>query len=219
MVNDNDDVQGAAFQSSDQMMRNKALSDGVIAIVITLLAFEIRVPELSAGQSLLQGLIAQWPLYLAFATSYGSIYIIWVNHQRMLAMMRGCDHNLTMLNGLMLLAISLIPFGTLLVVDYIDTDQRHVAAMIYSALFLALAAVFNIMFRYAVRARLLQIDPALRQFIEREYAISAVMYIVALVFASFNVTLSLIVNLGLALFYALPQKSPPPPPSQEIRVP
>jgi uncharacterized membrane protein len=216
---DDDELQSAAYQSSDQMMRNKALSDGVIAIVITLLAFEIRVPELEPGQSLINGILSQWPLYLAFATSYGSIYIIWVNHQRMIAMMRGSDHNLTILNGLMLLSISLIPFGTLLVAEYIDTPERHVAAMIYSGLFLLLAASFNLMFRYAVRAKLLVIDPAVRQMIQRQYGISAGMYILAFVLAGFNVTLSLMLNLGLALFYALPQRSPPPPPSQEIKVP
>jgi uncharacterized membrane protein len=197
-------VQDAPAQLSDQMTRIKALSDGVIAIVITLLAFEIRVPELGEGQSLLAALGAQWPIYLGFAASYATIYIIWVNHQRMLAMMRTTDHNLTILNGLMLLSIALIPFGTLLLVEFYQTADRHVAAMIYSGVFLLIAASFNLMFRYAVRARLLVIDEALSRFIRRQYLISAGMYSLAFSLAAFNVTLSLLLNLGLALYYALP---------------
>jgi uncharacterized membrane protein len=202
---DDDDALSSASQASDQMMRIKALSDGVIAIVITLLAFELRVPELEEGQSLLAALGRQWPIYLGFAASYATIYIIWVNHQRMLAMMRASDHSLTMLNGLMLLSISLIPFGTLLLVEFYQTGDRHIAAMIYSSIFLLTAAAFNFMFRYAVNARLIVVSEALSQFIKRQYFISAGMYSLAFALAAFNVTLSLTLNLGLALYYALPR--------------
>src|SRR5215831_16686494 len=60
--------------------RLEAFSDGVFAIAATLLVLELRVPTpdaLPEGESLRQALLHEWPSYLAFGTSFVTIFIMW----------------------------------------------------------------------------------------------------------------------------------------------
>jgi hypothetical protein len=60
--------------------RIEAFSDGVFAIAITLLVLDLKVPrDLAGGRSLAQVLLAQWPAYLTFVTSFMTILVMWVN--------------------------------------------------------------------------------------------------------------------------------------------
>ena len=64
-------------------LRVEAFSDGVIAIAITLLVLEIRVPELHAtddGRELWSALKDLWRSYFGYALSFVTIGIMWVNH-------------------------------------------------------------------------------------------------------------------------------------------
>jgi uncharacterized membrane protein len=60
--------------------RTEAFSDGVFAIVITLLVLDLRPPQVRPGH-LLSGLIQQWPAYLAYVTSYIYVAVVWLNHK------------------------------------------------------------------------------------------------------------------------------------------
>ena len=73
-----------ALQGSDDAKetgRLEAFSDGVFAIVITLLALDIKGPPVDEARgALLSALLAQWPIYLGFVTSFATIGIMWINH-------------------------------------------------------------------------------------------------------------------------------------------
>jgi hypothetical protein len=56
--------------------RVEAFSDGVLAIAITLLVLDLKVPEAHVGH----GLLEQWPTYLAYLSSFLFIGVVWVNH-------------------------------------------------------------------------------------------------------------------------------------------
>ena len=74
--------------------RLEAFSDGVFAIAITLLILEVKVPHLpeeGGGRSLLSALAALWPSYLAYLTSFVTIFIMWANHHAMFTYIRRCD--------------------------------------------------------------------------------------------------------------------------------
>src|SRR6266581_5451932 len=65
--------------------RIEAFSDGVFAVAITLLVFDLKVPQPLAGDTLSitglgSALLHQWPSYLAFVTSFATILIMWVSH-------------------------------------------------------------------------------------------------------------------------------------------
>jgi uncharacterized membrane protein len=65
--------------------RLEAFSDGVLAIVITIMVLELRPPE----GTTFEDLFALWPKFLAYAMSFAYIAIYWVNHHHLVA---GCAH-------------------------------------------------------------------------------------------------------------------------------
>jgi len=78
--------------------RLEALSDGVVAIVITLLIIEIGVPHVDAGQSLAAELRNLWPSYAGYALSFVTIGVMWMNHHEMFRDIERTDHNVVVLN-------------------------------------------------------------------------------------------------------------------------
>jgi len=72
--------------------RLEAFSDGVLAVVITLLVLDIKVPSTSSSHTLAHDLLQNWPNYAAYVTSFITIGIIWINHH---AMITGCARPIT----------------------------------------------------------------------------------------------------------------------------
>src|SRR5215470_20063356 len=91
--------------------RVEAFSDGMFAIAITLLILELKVPTPAAGR-LTAALLRQWPSYLAFLLSFAFIGIMWMNHHRMFTHIRRSNYTLLVLNLLLLLGITAVPFPT-----------------------------------------------------------------------------------------------------------
>jgi uncharacterized membrane protein len=90
--------------------RLETFSDGVIAIAITLLILEIKVPHPALGQSLADALAHEWPSYAAYVVSFLTIGIIWVNHHHMFTLIGRANHTFLMLNVVFLMFIAAIPF-------------------------------------------------------------------------------------------------------------
>jgi uncharacterized membrane protein len=190
--------------------RIEAFSDGVFAIAITLLVLDLKVPhELRAGQTLSAALVAQWPVYLAFTTSFATILIMWINHHRIFTLVGRCDDRLLFYNGLLLFGVTVVPFPTSLVAAYLRHDGQQTAAVIYNLTFIYIAICFNLLWRTAaVRERLLHAhaDRAVVARVFEAYRYGPLWYLIGLALAFVSVTASLAVNLGLAIFFALPHK-------------
>lgn len=190
--------------------RLEAFSDGVIAIDITLLVFNLQVPgELAAGESLLAALAAQWPEYAAFFVSFVVIGVMWVNHHHLFRIITRADHILLLLNVLLLLGITFVPFPTRLMANYLRTEQSNEAAIIYAGTFLMIALFYQLLWRYAVRNNHLVDIPFTEQIkrrINRSYNIGFVFYALALASAFISAQLTMLISLLLALFFALPQR-------------
>src|SRR3954451_13659328 len=99
--------------------RVEAFSDGVFAIVITLLVIELRPPSVGAGESLARALWHEWPGYVAYVVSFMVIGVMWLNHHRMFDQVQRVDGALLVLNLHLLLWTALIPFPTAVVADYL----------------------------------------------------------------------------------------------------
>jgi len=102
--------------------RVEAFSDGIFAIIVTLLILELKVPHLEhpgSAQELLRALgTLVLPKMLSWVISFLTICIIWVNHHRLFEMLKGINIVLFWLNVMVLLFVSFIPFPTALVGDY-----------------------------------------------------------------------------------------------------
>lgn len=97
--------------------RVEALSDGVFAIVITLLILDIRVPEVDYSQ-LSSALVAVLPRIFAYVISFGVIGVYWLAHHQSLQLIGKLNGWLIWLNFLYLLAVSFMPFPTALLGRY-----------------------------------------------------------------------------------------------------
>lgn len=132
--------------------RIEAFSDGVFAIAITLLILGIRVPkpgDIGASGSLVYSLLALWPHYLAFVTSFATILAMWVNHHRIFTFVHRSDHFFLYWNGLLLLLITFLPFPTTLLAEYLLHPQAKVAGAVFAGTLIAIALTFKGLWDYA----------------------------------------------------------------------
>jgi uncharacterized membrane protein len=189
--------------------RLEAFSDGVIAVAITLLVLDLRVPSPAGRHSLGYNLAHMWPNYLAYVISFATIGIIWINHHAMIGRLREPDHTILALNLLLLMSIGALPFATSLFATYLRESQgQHLAAAVYGGAFLVMSIVFSILNRHILFAKshLLAIEIPLerrRQILTRGVA-GLIPYALAtgLAFVSPYVTLG--ICFVVAGFYALP---------------
>jgi uncharacterized membrane protein len=88
--------------------RVEAFSDGVIAIIVTIMVLELH-PPLAAG---LDKLWALWPVFFAYALSYTYVALYWSNHHRLFSHARIVTNGLIWSNMALLFTLSLVPFAT-----------------------------------------------------------------------------------------------------------
>jgi uncharacterized membrane protein len=131
-----------------------AFSDGVFAITITLLVLEIRPP--TDDRSLVHGLVALWPSYLAYAVTFLFIGQVWANHHVMFDHIRAADRTVLFLNTVLLMVVAFLPFATSVLAEALRNghDQRTAVAF-YGVAFDLTALTFNAVWQYASRHRLL----------------------------------------------------------------
>jgi uncharacterized membrane protein len=98
--------------SPPQKGRVEAFSDGVIAIIITIMVLELKVPEALAHGLDVKALEAVGPRFAAYALSFLVIAIMWVNHHALTATLRQAEPGFLWLNNLLLFGMSLIPLVT-----------------------------------------------------------------------------------------------------------
>jgi uncharacterized membrane protein len=189
--------------------RLEAFSDGVIAVAITLLVLNIDLPELRHNESLASGLIRQWPVYAAYAVSFLTIGIIWVNHHVMIGRLREADRTILFLNLLLLMSIAVLPFATRLMAAYLrNTHGQHLATGVYSGAFLVMAVFFATLNRHILltKAHLLHLELSIEQ--RRQILFRSISGVVPYAIATALAVVSAYVTLGicaaLAVFYALP---------------
>jgi uncharacterized membrane protein len=95
-------------QSEAAVGRVEAFSDGVIAIIVTIMVLELHAPAAEGWAPLL----ALWPVLLAYLLSYIYVAIYWVNHHRLFSHAGSVSNGLLWCNMALLFTLSLVPFST-----------------------------------------------------------------------------------------------------------
>jgi uncharacterized membrane protein len=190
--------------------RIEAFSDGVFAVAITLLILAIKVPPVpGANASLAMQHARQWPSYLAFVTSFIMILIMWVNHHRMFTHIARSNDRLMFFNGMLLFGITVLPFSTALIAEYLGRPGELTAAVIYNGTLFFIATFFRLLWtRASAKGALLSDDAdqrAVRQ-LTSSFRLGLPIHAVAFLLAFVNVTASLALNLALGFFFALPTR-------------
>lgn len=113
--------------------RVEAFSDGVIAIIVTIMVLELKVPE---GEGLAR-LWTLWPVFFAYVLSYAYVAIYWINHHRLFSHARTVTGGLLWANIVLLFTLSLVPFSTAYLGDHHfsrDATQLYLVTMLLPSL-------------------------------------------------------------------------------------
>src|ERR1700735_3375001 len=137
--------------------RLEAFSDGVFAIAITLLALELKVPHLASNgaepgsAALASALASEWPSYFAFITSFFTVLIMWVHHHVIFRLVCRVDATLLFANGSLLLLVTVVPFPTAVVAEYLRTPAATAAVTLYTGVFVGISIAFYLLLMAAFR--------------------------------------------------------------------
>jgi uncharacterized membrane protein len=130
--------------------RAESFSDGVFAVAITVLVFNLLPIADRTARSLTPGVIGgYWPAYLAYAVSFLTIGIMWLNHHTMLSQVTRVNRQILVLNLFLLMGVVAIPFPTALVADHLnDSSAGRVAAVAYGLVMIAISIGYASMWVY-----------------------------------------------------------------------
>src|SRR5450631_1289956 len=186
--------------------RVEAFSDGVFAVAITLLVLEIKVPgyDSDLGAQLLR----QWPSYLAFFISFAFIGIMWINHHRLFTHIKKSDDILLIINLALMFGVTVIPFTTSVLAAHLGHPGARTAVILYDSAYLGIAVFFNLLWRYAASrdGHLLakDADREMADKLTQQYNYGPLAYAIAIALAWVSINASLLINLVLAFFFAIP---------------
>jgi uncharacterized membrane protein len=190
--------------------RLEAFSDGVFAVAITILALNLRAGMPGPHQpSLAAQLAAQWPAFAAYAVSFATIGIIWVNHHALFMNFSEIDRTLLFLNLLLLFFVVSIPFATSTIAAYLRQGGQDawLAAAIYQGVFVGMSLSFAGLFWWGIRRKRMKIaftpEGARRATIR--FSIGNVAYLAAIGIAFFSATASIIVSGLVGIYYIFEQ--------------
>jgi TMEM175 potassium channel family protein len=144
--------------------RTISFSDAVIAIAITLLALDLKVPQVpesSAAAELPRALLELWPNLFSFALSFWIIGSYWLAHRRTSELVGAYDQRMQLINLLFLMWIVLMPFSTALVGEY---EHQQLPVIIYAVHNILTSLTLTWLWRHAIRdSRLVEanLDPRL----------------------------------------------------------
>jgi uncharacterized membrane protein len=116
--------------SAEERRRDRVatFSDGVFAVVITILVLELRPPASASFSALL----SLWPTALSYAVSYLFIAVVWVNHHHLFGYAESATRRLVWSNFAHLFSVSLIPFSTAWIAQ---TKLAAVPISLYASIF------------------------------------------------------------------------------------
>jgi len=186
--------------------RLETFADGVFAIAATLLILNVDAQVAGTGRNLGHELVHVWPSYVAYAVSFLTIGIIWVNHHAVMCQIGRVDRAFLFLNVAFLMCVAFIPFPTRLVAEHVRDHGATVAAVSYGVTLTTTAVLFNLLWLYAVRGeRLLRpdADPRLVSGITRSYRPGPWLYLTATLVGLASPTTSVLLFGAIAVFYVL----------------
>jgi uncharacterized membrane protein len=173
------------------------------------LILDVKVPPAATGH-LGRELADQWPQYAAYLVSFLVVGIIWLNHHATVQLLARTDHSVQVLNLLLLLPVSVLPWPTAVLAEYVHEgtagDQR-VAVVLYGATSTVMALAFNVLWRYVLRhpeLRRPDVDRAELAVRNRRYNLGLPAYPAATLLGLLSETLFIGLMLALALMYLLP---------------
>jgi uncharacterized membrane protein len=178
--------------------RLEAFSDGVIAVIITIMVLDLKAPETAEPAALLR----LWPSFLIYFVSYGFAAIYWINHHNLLVEARAVTARLIWVNNALLFSLSLIPFATAYVAA---TDIAALPTVVYGGLQFACALAYRALSAVIAAQRRDEPDFVRHAQGRRMQDVAGlVVYALATLVAAFAPIIAIAMFVAVALAYVVP---------------
>lgn len=160
--------------------RLEAFSDGVIAVIITIMVLELKIPH----EDGLAGLLSIWPTLFIYFLSFSFTGIYWINHHHLVGRIERSDRRVLYANLGFLFSLSLLPFFTSYV---IEKESNSFSVALYAASMIVTGFTF-LLLRLAIgrlltKAGELQIEDVATQ---RKHLLSLCLYVISIPLAHFH---------------------------------
>jgi uncharacterized membrane protein len=189
--------------------RMEMLTDGVFAIVMTLLVLEITVPQLSHSEvaSKLPNLLLElWPVVLSYAMSFILLGFFWIYHHDQFHYIKRVNRILVWITIFFLMIIAFIPFSTSLLGEYGD---QQISVVIYGINIAMAAFGAYVQWWYAARNHRLvdsDLDPVFIKIMSRRGLVGPIIYLIAIGISFISIQVSLILYIAIPLYYLVPAR-------------
>lgn len=182
-----------------KITRIEAFSDGVIAIIITIMVLELKIPDNGGGLG--HGLIVQlMPVLMPYMLSFLMIGIMWVNHYHLLHSARHVDYKLVWCNIHLLFWMSLIPVTTAYMDDYLFNP---VAIANYGFVLAGCFIAFSLLRSSVTRDEHGQMSPRAAAELKKSRIVAAI-YAASIPLAFVSVYVSMVIFVAIPAIYFLP---------------
>lgn len=180
--------------------RMDAFSDGVIAIIITIMVLELKVPHPVTPAALPELL----PLFLSYGLSFIVVAIFWVNHHHLTHQIKQVDGRVLWFNNHLLFWLSLIPFVT----AYLGEGYTEaVAAAMYGLVLAACSSAFVLLRRQVMTQHTVTPQQQIEQRrVSRQDLLTIVLYLLSVGLAFVSVYLAFAIFGLIPLLYVLPER-------------
>jgi uncharacterized membrane protein len=180
--------------------RLEAFSDGVIAVIITIMVLELRAPS----QATLSAALKTAPSFISYGLSFLVVAIMWVNHHHMIHTVHKVTARLLWSNLNLLFWMSLIPFVT----DFMGRNYREQFPVALYGATLSLCSLAFALLRTEL-ARQHRDDGQMSDhhaLMQRKNFLALVLYIISVPLAYVSIYASYVIFFGIAAAYFLPEK-------------
>ena len=126
--------------------RLEAFSDGVLAIIITIMVLGLSVPH----EPTINALLGLWPVFVSYVLSFAYVGIYWNNHHHLFQVVESVNGRVLWANLLLLFCLSLFPFGTAWMGE---TGFASVPVAIYGVILLAASLAYYVLVRALIRVQ------------------------------------------------------------------
>ncbi len=192
-----------------KQFRLDQLADSIFAIVMTILVFDIRVPEFAGVVTngiLVHSLINMYPLFLSYLLSFSLIFTYWRSHHFIASVLvKNIDTQFANLNGIFFFLVGLVPFSSHFLGTYISAQ----ASTIFFAINIILIGLsLSAMRSYAIKSRTIENTPFTK--VENDHAKMHILFpvisAVLAILVSFVSTKLALVLFTLAILFNLSSK-------------
>jgi len=188
--------------------RLESFSDGVIAIVITLMIFQIKIPainENATASDVWNSLFTLLPSLVAYVLSFVMVGVLWVNHHQFFHQLKNIDRKLLWYNLHLLFWMCIIPIPTAFLGLHF---QKPEATALYGFTMFMTAVAFAIMREYVHKSEHLLIDHlsnTLRKKLRRKLLMTVGLYFISIFTGYISIYIPISIFVLVIVMYFMPQ--------------